>query len=170
MRLQCVVCKKGTEKFSAVRYMDADGLEPPNGKRSVLGNECRGSRSLVCDAHQESHVVFIDNSSMCPQCGTNTSDELYNAEPDKFEKFFKQLARATKRGDRKAFLRVMRNATTSFATPGECLVRAIVAFSLRYSVTVEVAIRFACIMVVRYRSFFVILPSSDPQKRFIPKP
>jgi hypothetical protein len=139
-------------------------------QRLYLCTACQGHRTLVCTKHSEHHVVFIDNTSICPVCATKRSDVLYHTQAERFEHLFKALRKSTRRGDANDFLRKMRNATTPDATPGECLTRAIAAFSLRYHTSLRAAVRFTRRMVPKHRSLFMLLPSADAAKRYHPKP
>lgn len=167
IKLLCVVCETGSEDFSLVHYMDADGFghEDKN-----LCNRCRGSRTLRCDKHNEPHVVFIDGSSVCPTCVKEKAEEEFVVRAKYWKQLYAALSQLVPQQDRSDFLRIMRTATEKHALAGECLVRAVVAYSERTGITFATAVRFARTLIRRYKSFFTILPSRDSAQRYKPQP
>ena len=165
IKLLCVVCSRGSEEFSVVRYLDANGdaLIKQN-----LCDKCRAGRKLKCAIHREAHVVLIDGSSVCASCVRKQWMEIHDGKPAYWQAQFHTLAKHVPRTDHDEFLRIMRCATDERrAWVGQCLVTALVVLAHRRNTSFAVAHRYATRFIPRSKTFFTILPSSNPNYRYV---
>lgn len=168
IRLSCIICGRGTENFVVIDYMDAHGIAHRHCK---LCRQCLGSRSTQCGIHKEGKVLFIDNTMVCPACVQRGSVRRYRRNPAHYWSLVNKFAQVVPKADITEFEELVKTSTERKASPALCLVIALQAFALRYHAKVDDVESELFARLEQTPSLIAtLLPSSDPQKRFKPKP
>ena len=167
--MKCVVCaeKRHPEKF--VPFIDAASEFH---EHQPLCKRCCGRRSLVCPQCGKPLTVFIDGSTVCPDCVKRHLEYLWSTKRAQLEAEYQSLARQVPPADIEEFLkRVQIGLEEPNAEPERCWIAALAVYSYRFGMAVTKVVTRVRFELADTKSLVVtLLPSGDHAKRFKPSP
>lgn len=164
IRLVCDICGAATSDCAYLPLFKATGIFNPT---ALVCGKCLAGRKKICRRHKLEMVFFIDATCICPKCVEDKARESYHLDPKSYEDLFLQLSGIVGEKDSEEFVSIMRVATFDDATFGQCLAFGLESFAQRMKKRRSVSFRYARIIIAKSRTFYAILPSSDPAKRGI---
>lgn len=172
MKLTCHICGQNKSSVTRFDFIDAQG----DGSPGNVCDECvnlhlRRPDGLICMKHKKRYFILIDNTSACAEHVQEAANADIDTNAKQARQEWAEVVKYVTRKDKAEFLKLIRTPTEDNLPPVKCWRVAVQLYAMRYSVSPDEAVSQITKRVKTTKSLVIAaLPSSDPKRKYIPKP